>query len=81
MEKSTPVPDSDTVSGVSSAESAMVSEPDSGPATVGEKVSEIVHFAEGASVEPQVVTSAKSPVAVIELMVKGDFAVFWTVIL
>ena len=76
--KSAPVPDRVTVCGVSMAESEITRAADSGPETVGEKVTEMVHLAEGARLEPQVVVSAKSvePAMLMELMVRVDLAVF-----
>jgi hypothetical protein len=65
------VPVSATVCGEPLALSVMVTAPVRAPPAVGVKVTEILQFAPAATLEPQVLDSAKSPDAAIEVMLKA----------
>lgn len=63
-----PAPVSDTVCGDPLALSVMVSVPARDPPAVGVNVTEIVQFAPAATLAPQVLVSAKSPEAAIDVI-------------
>jgi hypothetical protein len=75
----TPVPVSETICGDPLALSAMVIWPCRLPAVVGVKVTEIAQFAPAASVELHSLCAAKSPEAVIPMMLKGAWPEFVSV--
>lgn len=70
-EKSLALPVRLTECGLPAALSLMASEPERLPAAVGAKVTLNVQLAEGATVEPQVLLSEKSPVTATLEMVSG----------
>jgi hypothetical protein len=75
----TPVPVSATVCGLPEALSAMLTIPTREPVAVGVNVTLIVHFAATANELPQVLASAKSPVAEIPVIVSAAFPVLLNV--
>lgn len=75
-----PVPLKLTVCGESPALSVIVNVPVRLPADVGVKVTEIVQLAPAATLLPQVLTSAKSPDALMEAMERDAVPEFVSVI-
>lgn len=75
-----PIPVSDTVWGDPPALSVMVSVPVRDPPAAGVKVTEIVQFAPAAKLDPQVLVSAKSPDAAIDVMLSAAEPVLASVI-
>ena len=66
-----PVPDNETVCGAPLALSVMVRVPVRAPPAVGVKVTEMAQLAAAATLDPQVLVSAKSPVATIDVMLNA----------
>jgi hypothetical protein len=71
-----PLPARLIVCGLPTALSAMVTEPYRLPGAVGVKVTVIAHAAPAATLAPQVLVWAKSPLAVMPVMVKAATPVF-----
>jgi hypothetical protein len=77
--KSWPVPVSLIVCGLPAALSEMVNVPLSAPPAVGWKVTLIEQFAPAARLDPQVLVSAKSPVAAMLVIASAAFPVLLSV--
>jgi len=78
-EKSVPVPERLTVCGLPGASCVMVRLPSRVPVAVGLKVTLIVQLAPAATLEPQVLVWAKSPLTPMLVMVNGPLPVLVSV--